>query len=179
MSFKKAITFPSGPSGSRSLLQSNYSRLGPEFKAENARPANCGPMVLWPGSERHETARKNCGKCLFFSRGIFHKSLFPAHENGCKSLFYNGDRHVSPYVFFENLLKWAVCRDYRGRDSDFVKIGKAILGNFRPVLVGFRQKPRSFRQLSITFERFWRPKKMPRDKIAAAKIRSQELGVRS
>jgi len=100
---------------------------------------------------------KNGGKCLFLAQWIFCKCLLFARENSCKSLVLNRDRHASPYVFFENLLKWVVCRGYRGRESGFVKIGKAILGSFRPVFVKKRAIYTTFRQFSVSFGRFWEP----------------------
>ena len=114
--------------------------------------------------------RKNCGKSLFFVSKNSRKCLFLARGNCGKSLFYFGDSHVSLYFFSENSLRWVVCRDYRGRKSGFVKMGKAKTVQNRSVFVSFRQKPRGFAEFSSVLGDFGDPKNCDRSKVRQRRL---------
>ena len=149
------------PSGSEANGRRDHVTLrtgrspSPSGEADR-REHELGRRSRWSLREGEKCCGVGARKCLFFVQG-----------NCCKSLLFNGDRHVSSYFISENLLIWVVCRGYRGRESGFVKIGKAKSVQNRSVLGKNRAIYSSFRQFWGGFGRFWTWSRLSWDTFAA------------
>ena len=118
---------------------------------------------------RCELSRREGRVSAYFCRAeIAVSCYFSFKESGCKCLFCVGDTYVSPYFSPSKALIWVVCRDYRGRKSGFVKMGKAKTVQNRSLLGRFHQKAHGFGEFSSVLSDFGDPKKYDRSKLRPA-----------